>query len=294
MIRRTRAFAAAFLAACLLAPLCLLAACGERAQSANPALWEVEGAAGQRGWLFGTIHSAPQPLAWKTGPVSEALAQADEIVVEVGNIADDTEVAATFARLARASGKPPLSQRVPAEQRADLAGLLEQTGHEDGDFSAIDTWAAALTLARGTKGSGDARNGVDRAVIALAGKRPVIELEGATTQLGLFDALPEREQRDLLVAVIEEAGHPETDLSQSWRSGDMAAIEAETRRGLLADPELRAVLFTGRNRAWTKRIAQRLDDGHHPFVAVGAAHMAGPDGLVAMLRTRGYTVTRIE
>ena len=117
---------------------------------------------------------------------------------------------------------------------------------------------------------------------------------GAAAQLGLFDALPEREQRDLLAAVVAEAAYPERDLSASWRKGDMNAIEAETRSGLLADPELRAVLFTGRNRRWTGRIAQAVRSGSKPFVAVGAAHMAGPEGLPAMLTAEGFTVTRVE
>ncbi|MFD2579153.1 TraB/GumN family protein [Novosphingobium colocasiae] len=54
------------------------------------------------------------------------------------------------------------------------------------------------------------------------------------------------------------------------------------------------MLFTGRNKAWTERIIAALKSGRKPFVAVGAAHMAGPEGLPAMLAARGYKVTRIE
>ena len=31
----------------------------------------------------------------------------------------------------------------------------------------------------------------------------------------------------------------------------------------------------------------------HAFVVVGAAHLVGPDGLVAMLKAKGYTVTQL-
>lgn len=271
-----------------------LVACSGKPQQADPALWRVEDRAGHIGWLFGTIHSAERPLAWRTPRVSAALDEAGTIMVEVGNLANEAEVGATFASLARSENEPPLSARVAAKDQANLAALLKKSGHEDGDFAAMDTWAAALTLARAGADEGDTRNGVDRAVIASAGQRPVVELEGAAAQLGLFDALPEREQRDLLAAVVTEAAKPDHDLSASWRKGDMKAIEAETRSGLLADPELRAVLFTGRNRRWTGRIAQAVRSDEKPFVAVGAAHMAGTEGLPAMLTAEGFTVTRVE
>lgn len=271
-----------------------LVACSTAPRPATPALWRVEDPAGHAGWLFGTIHSAPEPIDWQTPVVKRALGRAGIIMVEVGNLADEADVAAVFAALARAPAMPPLSARVDAADRPALAALLERGGYRDGDFATLDTWAAALTLARTGEDPRAARNGVDRAVIALAGSRPVVELEGARRQLGLFDSLSEPEQRDLLHAVIEEATAPSRHLDEKWRAGDMAAIAVETRSGLLADPQLREVLFTGRNRRWARRIGAAITAGQRPFVAVGAAHMAGPDGLPAMLARAGYTVTRID
>ncbi|MCJ2186403.1 TraB/GumN family protein [Novosphingobium beihaiensis] len=272
----------------------LLLGCASQPQPADPALWHVESANGQEGWLFGTIHSAPRPIEWETPSVRAALADAGTIMVEVANIADEAAVGATFARLAKSEGQPPLSQRIAPAERPALAALLKRTGFHDGDFAAVDTWAAALTIVRQDNDGSDPRYGVDRAVIARANGRPVVELEGAARQLGIFDALPEKEQRNLLDVVVKEADKPDLDLPAAWRKGDMKAIEQETRTGLLADPGLRAALFTGRNLRWTARIASTLRAGKKPFVAVGAAHMAGPDGLPAMLEQQGFKVTRIE
>jgi uncharacterized protein YbaP (TraB family) len=186
-------------------------------------------------------------------------------------------------------------QRVAPGQRAALAAMLAERRIKDSDVRDVETWAVALTLARPAQGS-DAGNGVDRAVLAAAPGKRVVELEGATAQLSIFDRLPEAEQRDLLGAVLSDTGalDDEADLVDTWCKGDMARIEAETRTGLLADPELRAALFTGRNRRWVTRIAAEMRSGHRPFVAVGAAHMVGPDGLVALLQAAGYRVTRGE
>lgn len=271
-----------------------LLGCAPQPQKADPALWHVESADGHEGWLFGTIHSAPRPLEWETETVRDALGNAGSIMVEVANIADEAAVGAAFAKLARSTGQPPLSQRIAPSERPALAKLLKRNGFHDGDFAATDTWAAALMIVRQDKDGSDPRYGVDRAVIAKASGRPVVELEGAAGQLEIFDSLPEADQRDLLTVVVQEADKPDIDLPGAWRTGDMSAIEKETRTGLLADPELRAALFTGRNRQWVASIVQAVQADRKPFVAVGAAHMAGPDGLPAMLARRGFTVTRVE
>ena len=72
-----------------------------------------------------------------------------------------------------------------------------------------------------------------------------------------------------------------------------ACIEASTREGFLADPALRAALLTGRNNRWAEAIIPLLEQSPRPLVAVGTAHLVGPDGLVALLEARGYRVRRI-
>jgi uncharacterized protein YbaP (TraB family) len=273
----------------------LLAACAPAEQDANPALWRIDGPDGEHGWLFGTIHALERPAKWRTEKVDAALKGSDRIVVEIANLADGAAVQQIFTRLATTPGEPPLSARLPASERGKLSRALAKTKMKDGDFGDVETWAAAMMLARADMPG--AENGIDRAVIASAGDRPVEELEGAEAQLAIFDRLPEPDQRALLKAVVDDEGalgDDGPDLAEAWRKGDMARIARETQGGLLADPGLRAALFTGRNRAWTAQIAAMLSRGKRPFVAVGAAHMAGPEGLPAMLIAEGFTVIRVE
>jgi len=276
-----------------------LAGCSEPAPtpaSADPAIWHVSGLHGEEAWLFGTIHSAPEPLAWRSTKVSEALARSGEIVVEVANISDEAAVAQAFTGLSRSPGLPPIAQRVAPARRRDLEAMLAARNIAPESLRDVETWAVALILARPEDGTGT-RNGVDRAVLASAKGKPVVELEGAAAQLSIFDRLPEADQRDLLHAVLTDAGaldSADADLVDIWRKGDMARIEAETRTGLLADPELRGALFTRRNHRWLTRIKEEMEAGRRPFVAVGGAHMVGPDGLVELLRNEAYTVTRLQ
>lgn len=271
-----------------------LAGCKPAPVPAKPALWEVTGPNGQRGWLFGTIHALPRPAAWRSPVIDNALNGADRIMVETADVGDSGAMQREFAVLARTPGQPPLASKLPPALHGKLAAELKETGLDESRFADLETWAAALTLARAGAKDMDSANGIDRAVVALAGTRPIVELEGTRAQLGIFDRLPEAEQRDLLAAVVDDPDQDSDSPFEAWLKGDMGTIERDTRGGLLADPELRQALFTGRNAAWTDKIAAMLSAGHKPFVAVGAAHMAGPEGLPALLGARGYRVTRVQ
>ncbi len=284
--------------ACL--ALATLAACSRSpapAPAAHPALWQIAGPQGQSGWLFGTIHALPDEVDWRSAAINHAIEQADQLVVEVAALADDSATAQEFNRRAAATGLPSLSARIALAQRPALLALLARQHISENRLSGLDTWAAALIIAQNLQGGSDSGNGIDRALLHDEAGKKVNELEGAATQFGIFDSLPESTQRVLLAAVIngaDNASEETTRLAKAWRNGDMAVIESETHSGLLADPELRQALFLKRNRAWTQRLAALMASGGHPFAAVGAAHMAGSDGLPAMLAAKGYTITRIQ
>ncbi|MEO5707382.1 MAG: TraB/GumN family protein [Alteraurantiacibacter sp.] len=258
----------------------------------SPALWHVTGPDGAEGWLFGTIHALPEGVAWETPLVEQAFARADVLVVEVADLADGETAAAAFAQRASSPGLAPLTDRVPATDRALVVSMLNQANRSETDFAQTETWAAALQLAGGER-LGDPALGVDRALLARG--LPVQGLEGFTAQFDIFDRLPPDEQADLLVAVAREtqAADPDADL-RAWLTGDLATLQQRAFGGMLGDAELRTALLDDRNRAWLTRITALLGSGRKPFVAVGAVHMLGDTGLPALLAARGYTVTRIQ
>ena len=76
--------------------------------------------------------------------------------------------------------------------------------------------------------------------------------------------------------------------------GDLAELQEEMEGAFLRQPALRETLLVERNEYFAARIAETVEERHRPFVAVGAGHMLGPDGLPALLAARGYTVRRVQ
>ena len=307
-ISATMAGAARRAAAALLAPILApilaltLVGCsdtpGEEQDSGppSPLFYEIASADGVvEGWMVGTIHALPDGTSWRTPEINAAIRDADVLIVEIADLDDRTALPQIFARLATTPGQPPLSRRLPAALAPALGPLLERGGLDPDQFANTETWAAALILAQLTA-EGDPANGVDRALIADFAGRPVRELEGAHAQLSIFDRLPENDQRALLAAVVRDADKAEAQaatLRQAWRSGDVAAIEKATHTGILADPDLHTALLTARNRDWVAKLVPQLNAGSRPLVAVGAAHLVGPEGLASLLTAQGYSVRRL-
>lgn len=154
--------------------------------------------------MVGTIHALPDDTEWRTPAITQATDAADLLIVEIAALDDGERVAGTFSELSTTPGLPPLEQRLPGDLVAPLTDLLERGGIERTRFAAVETWAAAIMLAQ-VDATGDAANGVDRALINDFADRPVRELEGAAAQLSIFDRLTEAQQRSMLAAVVRGA-----------------------------------------------------------------------------------------
>ena len=289
-----------FALACML----ILAACSggepapenqeQRGKPANPLIYEIANADGVvEGWLLGTVHALPDGARWKTAQIDRAIEQADFLFVEFADLADGQgQTAVTFAKMSQTPGLGPLMLRVEPELRPALDRMLERSDKPRRDFENIEDWAAAVMLSQ-TDAIGKAANGADRAVIADFAGRPVRGFETAASQLAIFDKLPPIEQRDLLEGTVREWTASRQDpawLIEAWLAGDEARLTRATQEGILADPELREALLTGRNRRWIGMLVSALMDDERPLVAVGTAHLLGPDGLAALLEAEGFTV----
>lgn len=270
------------------------------AASADPALWAVKDA-DTTIYLFGTVHLLPDHSAWHYPALDHALADSDALVVE---ITDDTplNVSALVLRLGLDPAHPLSTLLSPADyhrlQRAARLAGLPGTG-------ALDTmrpWLAALTIAMAplAKAGLDPSQGVDhqlRDAMEKAGK-PVRALETAEEQMRFLADMPMAMQLDMLRQTLRENEQATVELKKlidAWQDGDVETIaNLENSMMKRETPALYRRLLVQRNATWAGRIKTMLDTPGTVFIAVGAAHLAGPDSVQAQLDKLGVHAERVD
>lgn len=268
--------------------------------AAAPGAWEVRDA-DTRITLFGTIHALPKEEAWLVPALAARLDAADTLVIEAIIPEDKYALAPVVAEIGLKDGLKPLAQRVPAEAGGRLAAAMLATGLPTAALDRMKTWLAAITLGEaGLRAMGiTSDSGVEPALEARAraARKSVVGLETPEQQLRYFDALPEADQVAMLEATLADLAVAKVDterLIAYWRAGDIDAIAREFDKEAKASPLLKTVLLTSRNRRWADWVAGVMKRPGKIFMAVGAGHLGGPEGLLALLRARGLAVTPVD
>ena len=266
---------------------------------AIPAMWQV-GRGRSQIIVYGTIHALPKGTDWFSPRARAAFGAADTLVVEMVAPAQPQAMAAVFQQIGMLPAPVPIRDRLPADQRARYDAMVKASNLPLAGLDGMKSWLAAISLVQIemlTAGI-DPAAGVDVTLIsrARAAKKRLVGLETPRGQLELFNGLPEAEQRLLLASAISDAGESGKQMQAlvaAWLAGDVERILKDFDDASLS-PELEARLFTNRNRAWADWVQAALKRPGRRFMAVGAAHMAGPQGLIAMLKARGLHVRRDE
>ena len=273
---------------------------GGGAGGGRPAMWRVADE-DTTIYLFGTFHLLPPGHDWRTPAVDQALASADELVLEIAGTDDAAAMAAPLMKMGMSNGLPPLVERVPAEKRKALEAMIAESGIPASFFDRMETWAASLMLLGVTfKRLGlDPSSGVELQLTAShkpTGK-PIRGLETVEEQFGFFDTLPEADQRAFLSAMLddqEEAKKEFAAMLKAWSEGDTSGMDKVFNEDVSMSPELRDRLLKNRNRRWADWLAKRLDQPGTVMVAVGAGHLAGGDSVQTFLKAKGIAAKRVQ
>lgn len=287
-------------ASVLIRLLALLALLITAPLAAAPAVWVVRDADTEI-TLFGTVHALPKDDPWFSPALQARLDAADTLVLETIIPADKSGMAPVVMALGTRAVPKPLAARISAEKAPKLASAAARTGLPLAAFDRMDTWLAAITLGEASLSAIGitADSGVEPALEARAraAGKSVIGLESVEQQLGYFDAIPEIDQVAMLEATLDDldSARAETDkLIALWRAGDTDSIARDFAKEAKASPLLMKVLLVDRNIRWADWIAGVMKRPGKVFVAVGAAHLGGPDGVVAQLAKKGLVAERLE
>ncbi len=267
--------------------------------TAAPALWMIR-RAHSTVYLFGTVHLLPHDTAWRSPALDKALATSDSLTIELTDD-DRAHMQALVLQYGLDPGHP-LADKLTAAENTTLAKAAQTAGVPGGaaTLQVMRPWLAALTLAVAPllKAGLDPAHGVDKLLQAqmLQAGKPVHGLETAAQQIRFLAELPPAVQLAFLRSTLRDtdrAGTELTTLIDAWKAGDTATIaRLEDKQLRQREPRLYQRLLVQRNTAWAKQIAAMLQQPGTIFIAVGAAHLAGPDSVQAQLRKRGIEAVR--
>jgi uncharacterized protein YbaP (TraB family) len=151
-----------------------------------------------------------------------------------------------------------------------------------------------------TQKGASAGAGADAAVTrqARAAEKPIATFETLEQQIKLFADLPEAVEVQYLDDVASETLTPPRNgvaLQSAWLHGDMDKLGPLVVDVMRRDrPALYDTLLKRRNAAWAQTLAAEMAKPGVELVAVGALHMAGEDGLPALMAARGFKVRRVQ
>jgi hypothetical protein len=253
-------------------------------------------------YLFGTFHALREGATWRTPKVQAALAQSSEVWLELADVGTPGAEAATLPLIQRLGLDPsrPLSSKLTAAENALLAVAAAKVGLTPAQLEPMRPWLAGLQLSLLPllKAGYDPKLGVDGLIAAAARTegKTVRGFETTEQQLRFFADLPPEAEKQMLLSALEdvEGGPAVIDrMSAAWSRGDLRALETELVDDMRKEtPAFYKVLLADRNAAWARIIAERLKGSGVSFVAVGAAHLVGPDSVQAELAELGVTAAR--
>lgn len=255
--------------------------------------YEIVAPDGSRDWLLGTIHS-DDPRVLDFPPVLiQALRQVDSVALE---LAPDAAMLERLRREMALPGDATLADRLPeALYRRALEAMVDE-GVPEERARRMRPWAAAMMLAQPPGASG---RFMDLALVRVAerlGAR-VAALETLDEQVAFFTGFGPAAHIEMLEAALERRDRRAEDHEHAilaYIEGDLARLVAlaEDQLSRASAPIREGFRQRGlaeRNRRMTRRALPMLAR-ESVLVAVGALHLAGEVGLVALLRHEGYRV----
>jgi uncharacterized protein YbaP (TraB family) len=267
------------------------------AYAGHACVWKVTGPGGGVLYLGGSIHALrstdyPLPAAY-----NRAFEASERIVFE-----DDPKVSPFRARRVSKSMELPrndsLKNHLDPRTYDYLKRVFTRAGVKEEDYARLRPWALILALWSPGNSGLSSELGIEGYMErrANANDKPITGLESFDEHMAIISGLTDRQAEAviLMTFIPQEAGSDTAQRGlEAWRRGDADAVERQERAGFADFPAFQERLVAGRNRNWIPKIERDLKSGHVYFVIVGAAHMGGPNGVLALLKARGYQIEQL-
>jgi len=253
-------------------------------------------------YLFGTLHVGKPEFYPLSREVNRALADSQRLYLEV-NLTDTTTVNAETVAMAMYGDGITLDQKLPAALMEKVSARLARHRFPQQVALKMKPWMLAHTilLLEAKRRGYDPELASEFHLLGYAGAahKEIRGLESLSEQFAVFDRMSQVQQQAFLEQTLSELDDARFEarlkaLFDAWANADARALEDELQYEKTQDSVFATILLPRlideRNRAMADRIADIARSGPKSFVAVGALHLGGKEGIVELLRRRGFAV----
>ncbi|MDQ8698891.1 TraB/GumN family protein [Hyphomicrobium sp. LHD-15] len=275
-----------------------------KAENSQAVLWRIERNGTSPSFVLGTLHIAHSSLQELSPAIKSAIAASRVVALEQEQLSRGAygQVMAQAGKLMSARDKP-LQRMLDESELKVVEKAISAAGYPEDLALGVRPWVATLFLAGGCPHETHEPMDLIVANFAKSHGKQILGLETLLEQFETLAAIPDEAQAAWLRASIEmndRADDVTVTMLELYRDRQIAASldimrELAPNAGLTDArmQDIRHGLITDRN----MRMAQRgmpLFEAGGAFVAVGATHLPGSDGLISILKSNGFTVTPVE
>ena len=270
------------------------------AHAASP-VWAVRGAHNTV-YLAGSIHMLPVNDATLPPGFERSYANSARLVMEMDLGKFDPMEALAWMMDHGTLPAGTTLRGVLGEQRYGRVSVAAATfGMPMAGLDSLAPWVVGIQitdLAYEHEGF-DSEQGVEEQLVrrAQADRKPTAGLETLPEELGSLSSLSSADQVRMLDQTIDDLKDLKSEMrgvTSAWRSGDAPRLAALLSSEYGTFPSLYKPLVTDRNRRWLPQVEELLRSNDNSLVVVGALHLVGTDGLLELLRGKGYTITQLN
>jgi uncharacterized protein len=282
----------------LIAASCILSA---SASFADTSLFEVTDKKGATIYLGGTIHllrptDFPLPVEYQ-----QAFDQSQMLVLETDlQKAASPENAQRTLQLMSYSGGKNLSTELSPEVWKELQDYSAANQIPIGQIMQFKPFMVSIVLLMQHGQKLGLTQGVDFYFNqqARTQNKTLGELESFDDVLVFMNKLNEMEPNQTIQSTLRDLKKMDglmTSLTQSWREGELSAIEKEMLLPMKQEfPEIYKLMVLDRNQKWMEKIQAMFATAEKEMILVGSLHLVGEDGLLKQLESKGYKIKAVK
>lgn len=259
-------------------------------------LWEITGnGLKQPSYLFGTVHMICSEDFFLPTVVKDKFIQANQVFLEFDM--DDPALMVNMIKLAQLPNGQTMKQLFgdTAFQRFD-SSFKKITGMPAIMFNQFKPLMMMSLLSEKTL-SCESTNSYEQTFMTLAqqNKKDIKGLETMEDQMAVFDGIPDsveiRQLKEMVYRFPQQVKDFE-ELVRIYKTQDIEQLFKLTQKEPM-DAKTEEAMLTKRNNNWIPVMKTNMEMGSC-FFAVGAAHLGGGIGVIALLRKQGYTVKPVQ